>query len=69
MKPRTVTRTGFNDVRLMDIKDLKEYLSVGGNTAMKIAEMAKARYKIGKRVLYDKKKIDKYLDTMKFTSA
>ena len=41
---------------------LQAYLNVGRITARSIADQSGAVVKIGKRVLFDKKKIDEYID-------
>ena len=51
-----------NNPMAVDIKMLCEMLSCGKDTAKKIGELAGARIKIGRRVLYSVSKIRKYLD-------
>ncbi|MGO5210240.1 DUF6462 family protein [Bacillota bacterium LCP21S3_D8] len=46
----------------MGIRELCAYLSVGQNTAREVGEQAGARIKLGKRVLFDREAIDKYVD-------
>ena len=48
--------------RLIDSKQLREMLNCGTSTAEKIANDAGARVKIGKRVLWNVKKIDEHLE-------
>lgn len=48
--------------RLIDSKKLREMLNCGRSTAEKIANDAGARVKIGKRVLWNVKKIDEHLE-------
>lgn len=48
--------------RYMGISELCTYLSVGQNTAREVGEQAGARIKLGKRVLFDREAIDKYVD-------
>ena len=48
--------------RLIDSKQLMEMLNCGRSTAEKIANDAGARVKIGKRVLWNVKKIDEHLE-------
>lgn len=48
--------------RLMDTKQLCSYMSMGRNGAMKFGDEIGARVQAGRRVLWDKKKIDKYID-------
>lgn len=46
---------------LVDMRELRAILSCGRVTAERIAESAGASIKIGKRRLYNVKKIEKYL--------
>lgn len=62
MRERTVMNT--NELRLLDTDQLRAYTSLGRNNAMKLGEEIGAKIKIGKRVLWDKNKIDKYLDSL-----
>lgn len=63
MRNRTVMMpTG--ESRLMDTEELRAYTNLGRNNAMKLGENARARVKIGKRILYDRRKIDDYLDSL-----
>ncbi len=48
--------------RLMGIQELMCYTSLGRNTAMELGKNANAIVRMGKRVLYDRKKIDTYID-------
>ncbi len=48
----------------LDIKGLMEYCSVGKNTAYKIGEDAGAVIRIGKRKLFNVRKVQEYLDRM-----
>ncbi len=50
--------------RLLGIKELMQYLNVGRNSALKFAEESQSKIKIGRRVLYDKNKIDKYINKL-----
>ena len=49
--------------RLMGIAELMRYTSLGRNTAMDLGKNASAIVRIGKRVLYDRQKIDSYIDS------
>ena len=49
---------------LYDIIALQNNLNCGRYTAEKIARAAGARVQIGKRVLYDRKLIEKYLQSI-----
>lgn len=48
--------------RFLGADQLKDYLGLGGSSAAKLAEQAGARRAFGRRVLYDKAAIDRYLD-------
>lgn len=48
--------------RLMGIKELMDYTSLGRNSALELGKNACAIVRIGKRVLYDRKKIDIWID-------
>lgn len=50
--------------RLLSETDLQSYLSVGRVKARQIGQECGARIKLGKRVLYDKSKIDAAIDAM-----
>lgn len=50
--------------RLMDTEELRAYTNLGRNNAMKLGEEIGAKVKIGKRVLWDKVKIDQYLNDL-----
>ena len=50
--------------RLMDTEELRAYTNLGRNNAMKLGEEIGARVQIGKRVLWDRVKIDAYFDSL-----
>lgn len=50
--------------RLMDTEELRAYTGLGRNSAMKLGEEIGAKVKVGKRVLWDRRKIDQYLDEL-----
>ena len=50
--------------RLMDIKKLMEYLSLGKGSAKDVGAKADAVIRIGRRVVYDRMKIDAYIDSL-----
>ena len=60
-EPITITPTNS---RLLGIKELMQYLNVGRNSALKFAEESQSKIRIGRRVLYDKNKIDKYINKL-----
>lgn len=59
-----VTSFKNQESRLMDTEELRVYTSLGRNNAMKLGEEIGAKVKVGKRVLWDKKKIDQYFDKL-----
>lgn len=54
----------FSQARLLDINQLCQYIGIGKNNARKIAGEADAVRRFGKSVRYDRKMIDRYLDTL-----
>ena len=50
--------------RLMDTEELRVYTNLGRNNAMKLGEDIGAKVKVGKRVLWDRIKIDQYLNEL-----
>lgn len=62
MTDRMNDTQGLSYGRLMKIDDLMRYTSLGRNTAMNLGKSANAIVRIGTRVLYDRKKIDRYID-------
>lgn len=59
-----ITNAVTGETRLMDTEELRAYTNLGRNNAMKLGEEIGAKVKIGKRVLWDRRKIDKYLDEL-----
>lgn len=50
--------------RYTDVNGLQTYLCVGRNKAMQIGIDSGAKKKLGKRVIYDLRKIDAYMETL-----
>lgn len=50
--------------RLVGIRDFMLYTGLGQNTATKIGKKAGCRVKVGRRILYDLRKADRYLDSL-----
>ena len=63
MRSRT-TVASVGEARLMDTEELRAYTNLGRNNAMKLGDEIGARVQIGKRVLWDRKKIDDYFDKL-----
>ena len=61
MRARKTPNTGMQ-ARLISIEELREYTILGRNAAMELGANAGARVSIGKRILFDKKKIDVYIN-------
>lgn len=63
MRNRTITSTTGKS-RLMDTEELRVYVSLGKNNAVKLGEEIGAKVQIGRRVLWDRKKIDEYFNSI-----
>ena len=63
MRQRT-NLSGTGECRLMDTEELRAYTNLGRNNAMKLGEEIGAKVRVGKRVLWDRVKIDQYLDRL-----
>ena len=63
MRNRVVAATHMES-RLVDTEELRAYTNLGRNNAMKLGEQVGAKVRIGKRVLWDRKKIDQYLNAL-----
>ena len=64
MKARVKENLEGAAIRLMDINELRAYTNLGRNKAMSLGVDAGAKVQIGRRVLYDKERIDKYIDLL-----
>ena len=49
--------------RLMDTEELRVYTKLGRNSAMKLGEEIGAKVRIGRRVLWDRVKVDQYFNS------
>lgn len=63
MRSRTATSTK-GDSRLIDTDELRAYTNLGRNNAMKLGDEIGARVQIGKRILWDRIKIDQYFNSL-----
>lgn len=50
--------------RFVSMDELRQYTGLGRDSAMKIGRDSGAVIKIGRRVVYDLKKIDEYLESL-----
>lgn len=64
MRARAMNTTAAEKSRLMDTNELRAYTNLGRNNAMKLGEEIGAKVKIGKRVLWDRVKIDQYFNDL-----
>lgn len=62
MRERENQLTGINEKRLLDANEVCIYLSLGRNKGVEFAKSIGSEVKIGRRRLYDKIKIDSYLN-------
>ena len=63
MRNRTITAT-VGESRLMDTEELRAYTNLGRNNAIKLGEEIGAKVQIGRRVLWDRRKIDEYFNSL-----
>ena len=56
MRNRTAV-AAVGESRLMDTEELRAYTNLGRNNAMKLGDEIGARVQIGKRVLWDRKRV------------
>lgn len=57
-------KTKEAETRMLDINSLCEYIGLGKTKATEFGEKCGAKRRIGKRVLYDKRIVDKVLDEL-----
>jgi hypothetical protein len=48
----------------MDIEELRAYTNLGKNKAMELGVISGSKLRIGRRVLYDKQRVDDYIDSL-----
>ena len=63
MKNRTST-AAIGESRLKDTEELRAFTNLGRNNAMKLGEEIGAKVQIGRRVLWDRVKIDQYFNSL-----
>ena len=59
MRERTKDSSTFG--RMLGTKELRQYLSLGMKSAQALGRAAGAELRLGRRVLYDREKIDAYI--------
>lgn len=59
-----VVSGGLNDKRLLDANEVCYYLSLGRNRGVEFAKSIGAEVKVGRRCLYDRVKLDQYLNEL-----
>lgn len=64
MRQRNQNLTGSANARLMDTEELRAYTNLGRNSAMKLGEQIGAKVQIGRRVLWDRVKVDQYFNSL-----
>lgn len=64
MRQRIKRENGAENSRLLDTDELRNYTNLGRNNAMKLGEEIGAKIVIGKRVLWDKVKLDQYFNEL-----
>jgi hypothetical protein len=64
MKARAKGNMMGMPIRLMDIDELRAYTNLGRNKAMALGVEASAKVQIGRRVLYDKQRVDEHIDLL-----
>ncbi|MBA4700913.1 MAG: hypothetical protein H2212_15935 [Ruminococcus sp.] len=57
MRNRTVTASA-GESRLMDTEELRAYINLGRNNVIKLGEEIGVKVQIGRRVLWDRHKVD-----------
>lgn len=62
MRERENQLTSMNEKRLLDANEVCIYLSLGRNKGIEFAKSIGAEVKIGRRALYDKAKIDQFIN-------
>ncbi|RKJ70261.1 hypothetical protein D7Y41_36210 [Anaerotruncus sp. 1XD22-93] len=61
-RKRDVAITMLSDKRLLSIEEFRAYAGLGENVARNVAERTGAVFRVGRRVLVDRVKFDKYCD-------
>lgn len=64
MKARLKENAYGTEARLMDIEELRAYTNLGKNKAMELGIISGSKIRIGRRVLYDRQRVDDYIDSI-----
>lgn len=64
MRQRIKREAATGNTRLMDTDELRDYTNLGRNNAMKLGEEVGAKVVVGKRVLWDRVKLDQYFNEL-----
>lgn len=64
MRARERSITNLSNCRAVDTKELQGMLACGRTTAIKIGKEAGARIEVGRRVLWNVDKVQRYLDSI-----
>lgn len=62
MKKRSMEE--INNSRLLNLQDLMVYVGLGRSKAIDFGKESGAIVRIGRRVLYDRERLDKYIDSL-----
>lgn len=63
MRNRTVTASA-GESRLMDTEELRAYINLGRNNVIKLGEEIGVKVQIGRRVLWDRHKVDEDFNSL-----
>lgn len=61
-RKRDIAVTMLSDKRLLSMEEFRVYAGLGGSVARNVAESTGAIFRVGRRVLVDRVKFDKFCD-------
>ncbi len=61
-RQRDMTIAMLSDKRLLSMEEFRVYAGLGGNVARNVAESTGAIFRVGRRVLVDRVKFDRFCD-------
>ncbi len=61
-RQRDMTMAMLSDKRLLSMEEFRVYAGLGGNVARNVAESTGAIFRVGRRVLVDRVKFDRFCD-------